>query len=111
VGRLLERLVSKELIDPANILVVTGSTSMRDQIIGDDPGGFVCDRWEERFDGNIVCETIHRIKGLERDAVILVTSQADLPDNLLYVGMSRAISKLIIVGPPALRARLGLDEQ
>jgi DNA helicase IV len=71
----------------------------------------VCDRWEERFDGNIVCETIHRIKGLERDAVILVTSQADLPDNLLYVGMSRAISKLIIVGPPALRARLGLDEQ
>jgi len=111
VGRLLERLVSKELIDPANILVVTGSTSMRDQIIDENPGGFVCDRWEERFEGNIVCETIHRTKGLERDAVILVTSKADLPDNLLYVGMSRAISKLIIVGPPALRARLGLGNE
>jgi ATP-dependent exoDNAse (exonuclease V) beta subunit len=34
-----------------------------------------------------------------------------LPDNLLYVGMSRAISKLIIVGPPALRARLGLGNE
>ena len=111
VGRLLERLVGVDQVDPANILVVTGGTSMRDQIIDENPGGFVCDRWEERFDGNIVCETIHRIKGLERDAVILVTSQADLPDNLLYVGMSRAISKLIIVGPPALRARLGLGNE
>jgi DNA helicase IV len=102
--------VTNELVDPANILVVTGHTSIRDQIRNEAPGGFVCDRWEERFDGNIVCETIHRIKGLERDAVILVTSQADLPDNLLYVGMSRAISKLMIVGPPALRGRLGLDK-
>jgi hypothetical protein len=111
VGNLLERLVGEDQIDPANILVVTGHTSVRDKIREGAPGGFVCDKWEKRADGNIVCETIHRTKGLERDAVILVTTDADLPDNLLYVGMSRAISKLIIVGPPALRARLGLGNE
>ena len=56
--------------------------------------------------GDIVCETIHRMKGLERDAVILVTEDDDLDDHLLYVGMSRAISRLVVVGPPALTARL-----
>jgi ATP-dependent exoDNAse (exonuclease V) alpha subunit len=46
------------------------------------------------------------MKGLERDAVILVTEDDDLDDHLLYVGMSRAISRLVVVGPPALTARL-----
>jgi ATP-dependent exoDNAse (exonuclease V) alpha subunit len=53
-----------------------------------------------------VCETIHRTKGLERDAALVVTVDDDLEDHLLYVGMSRAVSKLVVVGPEALLERL-----
>ena len=46
------------------------------------------------------------MKGLERDAVILATNDDDLGDHLLYVGMSRAVSRLVVVGPSVLMARL-----
>ena len=46
------------------------------------------------------------MKGLERDAVIVVTADDDLGDHLLYVGMSRAVSRLVVVGPRALTTRL-----
>jgi len=106
VGLLLEELVVSSQIDPANIFVVTGHTALRDRIRRESPGGFACSPWEDRLGGDIVCETIHRMKGLERDAVILVTEDDDLGDHLLYVGMSRAISTLVVVGPRVLTARL-----
>ena len=106
VGEMLEELVVESQIDPANILVVTGHTALRDRIREESPGGFACAPWEDRHDGDIVCETIHRMKGLERDAVILATNDEDLGDHLLYVGMSRAVSRLVVVGPSVLMARL-----
>ena len=106
VGEMLEELVVESQIDPANILVVTGHTALRDRIREESPGGFACAPWEDRHGGDIVCETIHRMKGLERDAVILATNDDDLGDHLLYVGMSRAVSRLVVVGPSVLMARL-----
>ena len=103
---MLEELVVEFQIDPANILVLTGHTALRDRIRAESPGGFACAAWEDRHDGDIVCETIHRMKGLERDAVIVVTADDDLGDHLLYVGMSRAVSRLAAVGPRALTTRL-----
>ena len=93
-------------IDPANILVLTGHTALRDRIREESPGGFACTTWEDRHGGDIVCETIHRMKGLERDAVILMTTDDHLEEHLLYVGMSRAVSRLLVVGPPTLRDKL-----
>ena len=106
VGRLLDDLVVKSFVDPANILVVTGHRALRDRIRSEDPGGWGCAAWEDRHSGDIVCETIHRTKGLERDAAIVVTVDETLEDHLLYVGMSRAVSKLVVVGPEALLERL-----
>ena len=106
VGRLLDDLVVKSFVDPANILVVTGHRALRDRIRSEDPGGWGCAAWEDRHSGDIVCETIHRTKGLERDAALVVTVDDDLEDHLLYVGMSRAVSKLVVVGPEALLERL-----
>ena len=106
VGEMLEELVVESQIDPANILVVTGHTALRDRIREESPGGFACAPWEDRHGGDIVCETIYRMKGLERDAVILATEDDDLGDHLLYVGMSRAVSRLVVVGPSVLMARL-----
>jgi len=59
-------------------------------------------------DKGLVAETIHRFKGLESEAVVLVCSdvfvrQPEWIRVLLYVGMSRARSALIILGPPSLR--------
>jgi hypothetical protein len=106
VGRLLEDLVVGQHVDPANILVVTGHTALRDHIRREAPGGFACVAWEGRHGGDIICETVYRIKGLERDAVVLVTVRDDLSDHLLYVGMSRAISTLRVVAPEPLLDRI-----
>lgn len=54
------------------------------------------------------CRNVHRIKGLEADCVLLASPTADVAHALLYVGISRAVSQLILVGPRALAARVGL---
>ena len=47
------------------------------------------------------------MKGLEFDTVILV-ADAEVADYLLYVGISRAVSELVIVAPPIVGERLSL---
>lgn len=44
----------------------------------------------------ICCTTIHKFKGLEADTIILLGHRLDCP-NVQYVGMTRAIRKLIFV--------------
>jgi ATP-dependent exoDNAse (exonuclease V) alpha subunit len=64
-------------------------------------------RWEQRADG-IVCENVHRLKGLEADTVILVADTPEVPDHLLYVGISRAVNELVVIAPAGVGERLGL---
>ena len=114
VGTMLEEFVVDSHIEPANILVCTGHSDrqaqrdLRDLIRAESPGGYSCAAWETWVvqDGEVVCETVHRSKGLERYAVILVTEDENLDDDLLYVGMSRAIMRLVVIGPPNLIKRL-----
>jgi ATP-dependent exoDNAse (exonuclease V) alpha subunit len=54
-----------------------------------------------------VCETAHRAKGLEYDHVILVVHHDTVSDEILYVGISRAVISLTIIGPKTLGERLG----
>ena len=56
----------------------------------------------------VVFESIRRYKGLEREVVVLVElpeSGARL-DELLYVGLTRATTQLVVIAPPGLVARL-----
>jgi hypothetical protein len=59
-------------------------------------------------DDCVVFESIRRYKGLEREVVVLV----ELPesgvrlDELLYVGLTRATTQLVVIAPPGLAARL-----
>ena len=104
-----ERLVELLEVDernPSGIVVATFTTSVREALRAEL--GLV--RWEDRGPGRVACENVHRIKGLEADTVILATPTAEVADVLLYVGISRAISQLIIVGPEALADRLGLAQ-
>lgn len=100
-----DRLLEHEGHAPARVLVATFSSEVRDRLREDH--AFV--RWEESDDRTIICETVHRSKGLEFDYVVLAAVNNDMSDALLYVGVSRAIAGLTIIGPRALAQRLGLD--
>ena len=101
----LEDLVGTKSLDPSQILIVTTSSRLRTLIHEARPGHYECSPWEKRGEGNIVCETVHRSKGLEYDAVVLVVDKIDVSDLHLYVGASRAVSLLTVIGPTGLEER------
>jgi hypothetical protein len=100
----VDRLLGECEREPGQVTVLTFSSRLRDQLA--DELGFA--RWEDREQG-VVCENVHRLKGLESDTVVLVTDKDDVSDGLLYVAISRAISELIVVAPASLGKRLGLS--
>jgi hypothetical protein len=59
----------------------------------------------------VTVDTIHRFKGLESDAVIVMLHEMDVEEirRLAYVGMSRARAVLHVVGSAAVRAKLNWD--
>ena len=105
VGEEIDRVLDDDDRDPDRVLVLTVKRAVRDHLRA--ALGFVS--WEESDERSIACETVHRAKGLEFDHVILVLPDDDVSDALLYIGVSRAISGLTIVGPEAVRQRLGLS--
>ena len=98
----LQWLISDEGRSPRGIAVLSCASTIRDRLLAGD--GFV--RWEQRGHG-VLCENVHRVKGLEADTVVLV-ADAEVPDPLLYVGVSRAVSELIVIAPAVVGTRLGL---
>jgi len=100
----IERLVGVEERNPAGLLVLTLSSQLRDHLLAQL--GLV--RWEQRDAGAIVCETVHRLKGLEADTVVLVADSPEVADHLLYVGISRAVNELVVIVPQPIGDRLGL---
>lgn len=93
--------------DLSQILVVTTNRLERDAVLAVDPSLFV--PWDSDIVDQVICETVHRAKGLEYDTVVLVATSDDIKEKLLYVGASRAMSRLIVVGNPALSPVLGVD--
>lgn len=58
----------------------------------------------------VVCETVHRFKGLESDVIVLVLTSSgdtDIDRGLAYVGMSRARTMLFVLGTDATKEALG----
>ncbi|MBF6605170.1 MAG: NERD domain-containing protein/DEAD/DEAH box helicase [Chloroflexi bacterium] len=57
----------------------------------------------------VLFETIRRFKGMEREVIILVElpTEGDHLDELLYVGLTRATTELVVIAPPELAGRLG----
>ena len=99
VGHYLEYFIGSLSHDPRKILIVTKSAKERDAIRKAMPGGYVCSAYEDGQDGNIVCETVYRAKGREYDHVIFATTDAKVKESLLYVGLSRAVSTLVVLAP------------
>jgi thymidine kinase len=83
--------------------VIASNQELRDQLRRELGFG----TWEER-DEKIVCESVRRLKGTEFDTVILVDDREEFDKQKLYVGVSRAVSQLIVIGPTSLGEQLGL---
>ena len=93
----------------SQIAVLTTRTDVRDELFRTPPDGCRMVAWEDRDEDAVLCETVHRAKGLERMAVVLVDMSGEPNPVLLYVGASRAVSALRLVGPPALAAACGVQ--
>jgi len=105
VGDEIDRVFEAEDRAPERILFATTRLGTRDRLRNEV--GFVS--WEEGDGRAIVCETVDRVKGSESDHVILVTTEDDVSDSLLCIGVSRAISGLSVMAPAALAGRVGLS--
>ena len=66
--------------------------------------------WDAHDEKAFICETVHRVKGLEFDFVVLVADK-DVSDLLLYVGLSRAVIGFSLIAPRSVAARLGLTDR
>lgn len=126
VRDVLHRLVHRERVERRRIAVLTG-VALEHSVLWrqhrfkgdlelwsghvDRAGrslGLPADRIPTQPPNTILCDTIHRFKGLEADVVILAELRPDDPHLpiLLYVGASRARHHLVVVAPPELARRL-----
>lgn len=111
VAESVSTLINVHHIAPSDIAIITTRSDLREALLESDnqPAPFV--RWSERDTGSIVCENVHKIKGLEWRAVILASlvpsDDLHLPKHL-YVAITRATTWLHIVAPRETADLLGL---
>jgi hypothetical protein len=102
VQGVVDRLLREEGFLPSQIAVLCEQRAdverLRTLIAGESP--FV-----PMGAKGVVAETIHRFRGLEAEVLVLLLSGTTL-DALLYVGMSRARSLLVVIAPAQLRSRV-----
>jgi hypothetical protein len=106
----VKAILDRQPDDGSGLLAPVGTTAvlvpsvrLRDQLRAELGLG----SWDER-DTKIVCETERRMKGTEFDTIILVDPEFRMDDRALYIGISRAINQLFVVGSRELGERLRL---
>jgi hypothetical protein len=122
--RTLHRLVEDERVPPWRIAVLSGATATASGVWRHRRfGNAVLCNSALRDDGSskglapedvpdepdeILFETIRRFKGMEREVVVLVElpTEGERLDELLYVGLTRATTELVVIAPPELARRL-----
>ncbi|MBL4844224.1 MAG: AAA family ATPase [Planctomycetes bacterium] len=116
IRRLVGRLVTTEKVAPEQIAVLLCGRHSRGRVAAlqqaGRPSGACWSHEQLWVPGAVLVDTAHRFKGLEAAAVILwlhdtVDANRDVAD--LYVGLSRARSRLWVVGAPHALKRIGLN--
>ncbi|VAW08598.1 hypothetical protein MNBD_ACTINO01-819, partial [hydrothermal vent metagenome] len=105
----LHSLVNEGSLARSDVVVLAQRRATKDALVGSSFAGVTLETIEERTDG-VATETIHRYKGLEASAavVILERLETDRDRALAYIGLSRPRVQLVVVGPPAVGKALGL---
>ena len=111
VATTLEMLTAVHGVPFSQIAVLTVSRDLRDQLLepGDPKLELPLVRWEDRIEEAALCETIHRGKGLEKAAVIIVDNSDEPKEQLVYIGASRAMWSLTMIGQEPLAHLCGID--
>jgi hypothetical protein len=102
IAKAIDAAVDQMGIPYSQIVVLVPHRNDREELLTQPIGDVRLCRWSERDEDTIVCETIHSTKGLERSAVILVNMDENPDPTLTYVGASRAVAFLAVVGTQAL---------
>ena len=102
VGEEIDRIEAEGYATP-RVLVATSSTTAARPAPGGDG---LRARGRAASEHSIVCENVHRVKGLEFDFVVLAARGGRRDRLLLYVGLSRAIVGFTVIGSRALAERL-----
>lgn len=92
----ITRFTADLQLPPSHIAILARHRELRELLIGSDTPVKLA-RWEERDEDSIVCETIHRVKGLERLAIIVVDLDEKRTHELDYIGASRAVLHLTVI--------------
>lgn len=114
VRSVIAALVRDHGVPLSQIAVLTLRLDVRDDLLtgaDEDPDALPLARWEHRSEERVLCETVHRGKGLERAAVIVVDITDAPEQQLVYIGASRATWSLTLVGTDALADVAGVAPQ
>jgi hypothetical protein len=96
VAEEIARLRREYDIPPVQLAVITRRTKDRDLLM-QSAMPIRLTRWEHRDEESVLCETIHRTKGLERLAIIYVDLEPGRNRQLEYIGSGRAMLHLVAV--------------
>ena len=126
--KILHRLSVEEQVPSFRIAVLSGRSAPESDVwrarrFGnsvlwnealDDDGrslGLPPEQVPDEPDDVVLFETIRRFKGLEREVIVLceLPEEAGRLDELLYVGLTRATTHLVVIAPPGLAGRLRGD--
>ena len=98
----LRKFLMDEGLEADQVVVLTTRRSDVEELVGTRANGIDLG---DGTKGTVLIETVHRFKGLEADAVILLLHDQDSDElrRLAYVGMSRARALLHVIGSKATR--------
>jgi hypothetical protein len=96
----LHTLVNEGNLAPKDVVILTQSRETKDRLVGRTFAGLTLETIEDRTDG-VAVETIHRHKGLEAAAAIVILErlEKDRDRALAYVGLSRPRAQLVVLAP------------
>jgi hypothetical protein len=105
---ILHRLVNEGAIPADRVVILTQRREAKDRLREQTPAGLKLGPIGES--GSVAVETIHRFKGLEADATIVILDrlEKDRDRVLAYIGLSRARYQVVVVGPRVVGVTLGL---
>ncbi|MEA2010535.1 MAG: NERD domain-containing protein [Actinomycetota bacterium] len=105
----LHRLVNEGAIPADRVVILTQYREAKDRLIGTTSAGLTLDAIGTP--DAVAVETIHRFKGLETDATIVILDRLEkVRDHALaYIGLSRARFHLVVIGPEGIGETLGLN--
>jgi len=93
-------MTGQENVSPQGIVILAATPEiLKNLFIGGKVSGLSCHRFNVQNKDGIVVDTVRRFKGLESSVVLVaVTPELVVNPELVYVALTRARSKLILVG-------------